>query len=438
VRLSGSPEERLVAYRRASEGDLSLITYQTAKNDQDELIYLLRSRRYLLVLDESHYVKGTGPWAEMALRVAPEAHRRIVLSGTPMPNGFADLWTQTTFLWPEQHLFGNRLQFKSLVSSTDGQLTATSKVRPLFTRVKKSDLDLPEQLYKRLRISMGPIQQRIYAALAVKTLNELTLVPAERAVFREWRKARMVRLLQAATNPALLAQQSIEFSIPPEDGLEKPLLELIAEYLRFEMPRKILTADKLIRKILSDPKEKVVVWTHFVRNIQLLLELLADFGALPLYGAVPRDGPDEEEYTREKHIRAFREDKQHRVIVANPGAAAESISLHKVSHHAIYLDRTFNAGQFMQSRDRIHRVGLERHEKVTYHILLSRGSIDETVDQRLLAKEERMYALLEDTDLPTIGVEIATDHLSGPDETEEEIDFDAVIKDIRARLSKRD
>lgn len=437
IRLSGTPEERLVAYRRATEAELTLITYQTAKNDQENLIALLRLRRYLLVLDESHYVKGNGPWAEMVLRVAPEAHRRIVLTGTPMPNGFTDLWTQTAFLWPEQHLFGNRLQFKSLVSSSDGQETAKAKVRPLFTRVRKSDLNLPEQRYKRFRISMGPIQQRIYAALAAKTLSELTLVPAERSIFREWRKARMVRLLQAATNPALLAQESIEFSVPPEESLGKPLLDLVAHYLRFEMPRKILAADKLVRRLLADQREKVVVWTHFVRNIELLLELLAEFGPLPLYGAVPREGPDEEEYTRERHIRAFRESDQHRVLIANPGAAAESISLHKVSHHAVYLDRTFNAGQFMQSRDRIHRVGLEPHEKVTYHILLSSGSIDETVDRRLLQKEQRMYGLLEDADLPTVGVQIATDHLSGPDESEEEIDFEAVIADIRTRLEQR-
>ena len=39
-----------------------------------------------------------------------------------------------------------------------------------------------------------------------------------------------------------------------------------------------------------------------------------------------------------------------------PGAPFESISLHKACHHSIYLERTFNAGHFIQSKDRIHRV----------------------------------------------------------------------------------
>ena len=437
VRLSGTPEERLVAYQRATEADLIVVTYNTANNDEQELIEFLRSRKCLLVLDESHYVKGSGAFADMVLALAPEAERRIILTGTPMPNGFTDLWTQTAFLWPDEHLFGNRLQFRNLVGTADGQNAAKAKVRPLFTRVRKSDLHLPNQNYVRIPVSMGPVQERIYAALSARTLNEVSLVPAERVVLREWRKAKMVRLLQAASNPALLAQESIEFSVPPEDALDRPLLELIASYLKYEMPHKILVADKLVRKILEDSNEKVVVWTHFVRNIELLMELLKDFGALPLYGAIPRDGPDEESETRERYIKSFREERNTRVLVANPGAAAESISLHKVSHHAVYLDRTFNAGQFIQSRDRIHRVGLRPDEEVTYHLLIGTGTIDEIVDTRLMAKEQRMLDLLEDPDVPTVGVQIATDHISGPDEGEEEVDFNAVLEDIRQRLQRR-
>jgi SNF2 family DNA or RNA helicase len=437
VRLSGLPEERQVAYARARDAELVLVTYHTANNDQRDLIELLRSTTVLLVLDESHYVKGSGALAEMVLNLAPEAARRIVLTGTPMPNGFLDLWTQATYLWPDQHLFGNRVQFRSLVNTQAGQATAKDRIRPLFTRVTKSDLRLPKQRFKVVRITMGNVQRRIYDAIAAKTLTDITQIPAERVLLREWRKAKMVRLLQAASNPSLLAQHSIEFSIPPENAIGRPLLDLIASYTKYEVPKKVLAADKLVRKILKIKHEKVVIWTHFVQNIELLLDLLKEFGALPLYGAVPREGPDGEDYTREQHIKAFRHDKGVRVLIANPGAAAESISLHKVAHHAIYLDRTFNAGQFIQSRDRIHRVGLERNEHVTYHLLLSKDTIDETVHRRLDIKEQQMHALLDDPDLPTTGVQIATDHLSGPDENEEAIDFDAVLEDIRMRIKAR-
>lgn len=431
VRLAGAPEEREVAYDLAIRADVIVVTYHTANNDRQRLIQFLRSRRVMMVLDESHYVKGTGALAEMVLQLAPEAERRVVLTGTPMPNGYIDLWTQASFLWPEQYLFGNRTQFRTLIATREGEQEARERLRPLFTRVRKSDLSLPGQRYIRERISMGPQQERIYKILAARTLNDFQLLPSERLVVRQWRRARMVRLLQAASNPALLAQPSIEFSLPPENALERPILEVLQNFLRYEMPRKILATAELARKILRDTSEKVVIWTHFIRNIELLLELLKEHGPLPLYGAVPRDGPDEDEYTREQHVRAFRNDPSCRIIVANPGAAAESISLHRVSHHAIYLDRTFNAGQFIQSRERIHRVGLQPNEEVTYHILLTQGTIDETVDNRLTTKEQRMMDVLDDPDVPAAALEVSTDHLSGPDDSEEEIDFQAVIDHLR-------
>lgn len=437
VRLSGSPEEREVAYSNALRSELILVTYHTANNDRARLTDLLRNRRAMLVLDESHYIKGSGVLAEAVLEIAPEAARRVILTGTPIPNGYLDLWTQATFLWPEQHLFGNRAQFRTSIATVLGQENARNRIRPLFSRVRKSDLALPQARFVKVPVSLGTHQSRIYEILAARTLNDLGLLPTERVVVRQWRRSRMIRLLQAASNPSLLAQDSIEFSLPPEDALDRPILEVLRNYLTYEMPRKVLVANELTRRLLQNNGEKVLIWTHFVRNVQLLCELLQDLGALPLYGAVPREGPDDEEFTREKHVRAFKTDPQCRVLVANPGAAAESLSLHKVCHNAIYVDRTFNAGQYIQSRERIHRVGLLPDEHVTYHLLMSEGTIDETIDQRLEAKEARMLELLDDPDLPSGALEVATDHVSGADDSEEEIDFNAVIRDLEQRLRSR-
>ena len=66
------------------------------------------------------------------------------------------------------------------------------------------------------------------------------------------------------------------------------------------------------------------------------------------------DDSEEQILTREKIVRAFQsEDCPFKVIIANPFAVAESISLHKACHNAIYLERSFNAAHFVQSKDRI-------------------------------------------------------------------------------------
>ena len=84
------------------------------------------------------------------------------------------------------------------------------------------------------------------------------------------------------------------------------------------------------------------------------------------------------------------------MLVANPAACSEAISLHTVCHHAIYVDRTFNAAQYLQSVDRIHRLGLKATQKTTVEILVSPSSIDEVINDRLLRKIANMERILQD------------------------------------------
>jgi SNF2 family DNA or RNA helicase len=122
------------------------------------------------------------------------------------------------------------------------------------------------------------------------------------------------------------------------------------------------------------------------------------------------------------------------LLIANPAACAESISLHKACHDAIYLDRTFNCGQFIQSLDRIHRIGLEQNEIVNYHILLAKNTIDETIDDRLDTKHETMIRVLED-DIPVGELDIEGPELESEDE--EAADFDATVKDTQKFLKTK-
>src|SRR4029077_2611960 len=111
---------------------------------------------------------------------------------------------------------------------------------------------------------------------------------------------------------------------------------------------------------------------------------------------VPKDETEDVEFNREKIISEFKHSADHNILIANPSACAESVSLHKACHHAVYFDRTFNGAHYMQSLDRIHRVGLERDDKVHYHILQMTDSIDIVIDERLEEKQKRMLMLLDD------------------------------------------
>ena len=162
---------------------------------------------------------------------------------------------------------------------------------------------------------------------------------------------------------------------------------------------------------------------------------MADIEPLIVYGAIPKDAAENIEFNREQQIRKFKESPRPVVLIANPAACAESISLHKVCHHAVYLDRTFNCGQYLQSLDRIHRIGLAPDEIVTYHLLIANNTIDETIDRRLKEKEVNMLKILED-ELPVGSFEVE-EHQLGQSEDEEKVDFDETVKDIKKYLDQK-
>ena len=279
---------------------------------------------------------------------------------------------------------------------------------------------------------MSRYQSAIYSVLAAKVLSDLVQAPEERAKLRLWRRARMVRLLQTASNPALLARYSKEFRIPPIDASGLPVAAIIDKYSEFEIPEKLRTLDELTRQLVAKGRQ-VIIWTAFIHNILTLEQRFADLKPAKLYGDIPRDESEDEEVNRELTIRRFKEGA-YKVLIANPSACAESVSLHKVCHDAIYLDRTFNAAHYLQSLDRIHRVGLERHERVRYYILQSKESIDEVIDSRLDKKIHRMDRLLNE-DLAPLNLESPNEEFS--EESEEEADFAAVIESLKKQASQR-
>ena len=117
-------------------------------------------------------------------------------------------------------------------------------------------------------------------------------------------------------------------------------------------------------------------------------------------------------------------------MVANPAAAGEGISLHTVCHHAIYLDRNFNAAQYLQSEDRIHRLGLSQNQQTTIEIVECAGTVDETVRQRLEFKVAQMADALNDS-----GLKIAPVPMD-PDEEDEDLGGTGLDEgDVRALLA---
>ena len=265
------------------------------------------------------------------------------------------------------------------------------------------------------------MQRELYKLMKFEVAREAAsaLTIRSKQAFRSLGRS-VARLLQFVSNPALLSSE-IGFAHP--DLLAAVLAEGDGPKLKYVLKR----ARQLARE-----GQKGLIWSSFVRNVEYISERLADLGAAYIHGGVDAGDEDDDE-TREGKIKLFHDDPNVRVMVANPAAASEGVSLHRVCHHAIYLDRTFNAAHYLQSEDRIHRFGLPQEQKTTIEIVECTDSVDETVRERLGYKIGQMAEALADSSLRPDPIPLDPTEIEDIDDYStglREEDIQALLKDL--------
>jgi SNF2 family DNA or RNA helicase len=425
-RLNGKVplEEKRQYLYSMQPAQITLLSYASVASLREELTYFLKNNKVMLVLDEAHKIKNTngGITAEGVLDIAAYCTSRVVLTGTPAPNGYEDLYNLYKFIWPTKKVIPFEVyQLKDMSkNNADSRVNALlDSIEPFFIRVKKSDLGItPATENPPIIVPMGEAQRRIYDVIEKKYMSDIVNV-RDTGFKQDLVKAKLVRMMQAATNPNLLYEPLRNFAItegfdPDLVAEDSTFIKEIMQYANNEIPTKFVKAKEIIDKIISDGG-KVIVWAIYVKNILDFKEYLEKCGipSKVLYGATPVATGEENDdvvETREKIISEFHKtNSEFNVIIANPFAVSESISLHKVCHNAIYLERSFNAAHFIQSKDRIHRYGLKKGTITNYYYLLSENSIDNVIQQRLIEKEIRLREIIESMPIPLFSnVELET------------------------------
>ena len=421
-RIRGTAAQRRDAYARIAREDLLLLSYATVAADLPLLHEIFDTWRVMLVVDESHRIKRFrgGVWAPALLELARRARVRIILSGTPMPQSGVDLYNQLNVLWPDGQLTGTRDAFATRVDSNFAGVV--NDVLPFLSRTPKTALGLTPPIIERHDVPLVGTQADIYELIANRFRHRLQDADTWRDKLDALRRGRPIRLLQAAANPDLFNVGDSYYRLPRLQGATPTLMERLAEYKERETAAKSMAALKLIEEIGRDGG-KVVCWSNFIANLDQFSNLVRCDLDLPCYqidGRVPSghdalhvdplaesEAPGDTD-TRESIIHRFLSHEGPAVLVTNPASCSESISLHRSCHNAIYIDRTYDCALFLQSIDRIHRLGLPPDTTIRVHILLAtlhgQPTIDHLVDQSLEAKSDRMRQLLEGAELAPINL----------------------------------
>jgi SNF2 family DNA or RNA helicase len=409
IMAGGNQELRRKGYRKnASENtELFLTTFQTLLSDQDQVIEFLRKKdvNAFLIVDEAHYIKQLkGNWAKAALKQAEHAKFRCVLTGTPMPRSYTDIFNLFDFLWPNQHPITHNEKSQIKFNEERGNVSPVrtildNKIGPLFYRVRKRDLKLKPQNFIRPHvIQMENFERLIYDAIFTRIKDYAKEDFYQNVDFiNRIGRGRIIRLRQCISYPKLLNSAIDDYDEKLIND-KTDLKSIIRKYDTLEVPGKITFLIKLVKKIRKEGK-KVVIWSNFIDSLKLIEKHIkaAGFKCKKIYGGTPiEDGFGRDEETRERIRDEFIEPNSGLdILIANPAACAESISLHKTCHTAIYYDLTYNCAQYLQSLDRIHRVGGSEYIEANYHFLQYGNSIDADIKSNIDEKAAKMLGVIE-------------------------------------------
>lgn len=403
VRLIGGTEsiQRILL----SSPRTMIISYDQLCRVREQVGFFLRSHPTHLVLDESHRIKAgeRSQRGDALLRLSHLPVRRDILSGTPITNSDEDICPQLDFLWP-----GQRLGWRAVASEDLNRV-----IRPLYVRTTKTELDLPPISREPIGVEMSPSQLALYSMIRREVLAQRAAIRGRRGL----RAARhsVMRLLQVSSNPILVVPSMLAAIGDSKHFDDAALNAIIQDIIADTDSPKVLKACELARSFAAEGL-RTVIWSSFTTNVERIAQLLSDLGAVFIHGGVD-SGDISDSNTREGRIRSFHDGTGGcHVLVANPAACAEGISLHRVCHRAIYLDRTYNAAHYVQSEDRIHRLGLSRDVRTCIYILESVapsvvGSIDYSVRRRLASKFETMSKALDDEELNQLKLDEGDDDI---------------------------
>lgn len=161
-RLSGDDKiSRLQKERHlysSTPKELTLMNHSGLQFLKPQIIDFLKQNKVLVVVDEAHRIKNAdGIWGTSAIDIAKYATSRVILTGTPAPNGYEDLFNLIRFIYPYKYKQILKIHYGQLKELTKSEAAIDNprvtdfveNIKPFFIRIKKSDLKLPLLLKKR-------------------------------------------------------------------------------------------------------------------------------------------------------------------------------------------------------------------------------------------------------------------------------------------------
>lgn len=356
-----------------ANADLVITTYATATRDHAELAAFTWSR---VVCDEAQAIKNAQTKQATAVRALPAGHR-LALTGTPMENHLAELWSIMEFTNPG--LLGSAAKFRKRFATpieADGDEQASAHLKritgPFMLRRVKTDTsiisDLPDKQEMKIWCNLTPEQASLYQATVDDMMQRLD--DSEGITYRGLVLATMSKLKQVCNHPSHLLKDGSRLA-----GRSGKLARL----------------EEIVDEVLADG-DKALCFTQYAEFGAMLQPYLAARTGRPvlyLHGGVGKK-------QRDAMIERFQKDDEPTVFLLSLKAAGTGLNL-TAANHVIHVDRWWNPAVEDQATDRAFRIGQHRNVQVRKFICL--GTLEERIDamiDRKKALAERIVGTGED------------------------------------------
>ncbi|HWC84880.1 MAG TPA: DEAD/DEAH box helicase [Pseudonocardiaceae bacterium] len=341
--------------------DLVVTTYSLATKDSTALGEIEWDR---VVLDEAQNIKNSASRQSQTVRQFPARHR-IALTGTPVENRLAELWSIMDFANPG--VLGSVNSFRARFSvpiERDNDTGAAARLRkltgPFVLRRLKTDPkiidDLPEKFELKQLCTLTAEQASLYQAVVDDMLARIE--DSEGMERRGLVLATMSKLKQVCNHPAQLLGDGSR--IAGRSGKLARLEDILAEAL----------ADG----------DKVLCFTQFAAFGGMLVPHLSarfDTEVLFLHGGTSKKA-------REDAVRRFQSPDGPKIFLLSLKAGGTGLTL-TAANHVVHLDRWWNPAVEDQATDRAFRIGQRRDVQVRKFVCI--GTLEEKIDAMIEEKK---------------------------------------------------
>jgi|GEM_PF-954176 len=349
-----------------------ITTYNTVAND---IHYLSEIPFFHVILDEATQIKNPAVKRSQAIKSLNATHR-IALSGTPVENRPAELWSIFDFLMRghlgNHHTFGNKFETPIMQGDRAVSEKLAKRISPFLLRRMKKEVakDLPDKIIINETCELTNEQKQLYASIQgeVNKAREL-LQKGETVNYTVHILPVITKLKQLCDHPAIIVNKKY------------PILDRSEKF------------DWIIGKIeeILDLKEQVVVFSHFLGMLDLLeTELKSKFPLVRIDGSTNN---------RQVLIDNFNSGRS-KIALCSTKATGYGINL-TTANHVIHADLWWNPAVEAQATDRVHRIG--QTKTVYVYRIITQNTLEERIDKLLTKKLDIADSIMDTVDPSDLG-----------------------------------